>query len=82
MMECSLVCCVAAEGRCDISGQGQRDICNFLNINYNFFASCTQTCRPTDASFSSVLFSTDKDGDIVLLRLQRLEVKYRLFLPS
>ena len=39
MMEYSLVCCVAQEGRCDTSGQGQQDICNFLNINYNFFAS-------------------------------------------
>ena len=73
MMEYSLVCCVAQKGRCDTSGQGQQDICNFLNINYNFFASVTQTCRLTFASF--VLFSTDKDRDmcyVVLLRPRRL----------
>ena len=64
MMECSPVCCVAKEGRCDPSGQGQQDICNFLNLNYNFFASFTQTCWPTAASFSSVLFSPDKDIEI------------------
>ena len=40
------------EGVCDTSGQGQQDICNFLNINYNFFPSFTLTCRPLGRCFS------------------------------
>ena len=61
------------DGRCDISGQGQLDICNFLNMNYNFFASFTQTCWPRGASFSSVLL--DRDSGYTGYR-GKLEVKF------
>ena len=78
-MKSSPVCCVAKEGRCDTSGQGQQDTCNFLNMNDNFFHSFTLTCRPLGRSFLFLFCFLQSKIKILCCSGYG---GYRLFLPS